>query len=196
MLICVKNKLFDSFHNDISCIQLYFNWTKTLILSSFLMSLDSIIFVCKCLVQCDLLRVTEAFSCKRAWQQKSAEWPVSIVNRTSLVQGYGIKIINGSWGCSRWLPSTLFWRKEVAAAWIFSLRKVQENMGKHLHSRKREWTRKPNKLEIFYYQNSLIGGGGIFFGTKIQNVIFHKFQQAFCIFISTDFHGGNFIAFC
>ena len=73
MLICVKNQLFDSFHNDISCIQLYFNWTRTLILSSFLMSLDSIIFVCKCLVQCDLLRVTEAFSCKRAWQQKSAE---------------------------------------------------------------------------------------------------------------------------
>ena len=25
MLICIKNKLFDSFHNDISCIQLYFN---------------------------------------------------------------------------------------------------------------------------------------------------------------------------
>ena len=51
----------------------------------FLMSLDSIIFVCKCLVQCDLLRVTEAFSCKRAWQQKSAEWSVSIVNRASLL---------------------------------------------------------------------------------------------------------------
>ena len=49
------------------------------------MSLDSIIFVCKCLVQCDLLRVTEAFSCKRAWQQKSAERSVSIVNRMSLV---------------------------------------------------------------------------------------------------------------
>ena len=28
MLICIKNKLFDSFHNDISYIQLHFNWTK------------------------------------------------------------------------------------------------------------------------------------------------------------------------
>ena len=51
----------------------------------FLMSLDSIIFVCKCLVQYDLLRITEAFICKRAWQQKSAEWPVSIVNIMSLI---------------------------------------------------------------------------------------------------------------
>ena len=58
MLICVKNNLFYSFHNDNSCIKPSFNRNKTLILSSILMSLDSIIFVCKCLVQCDLLRVT------------------------------------------------------------------------------------------------------------------------------------------
>ena len=35
MLIYIKNELFDSCHNDISFIQLYFNRTKTLILSSF-----------------------------------------------------------------------------------------------------------------------------------------------------------------
>ena len=33
--------------------------TKILILSSFAMPLESIIFVCKYLVQCDLIRVTE-----------------------------------------------------------------------------------------------------------------------------------------
>ena len=59
ILTCVKNKLFDLFHNDNSCTKLYFHRTKTKN------------FVCKCLVQCDLLRVTDAFSCKRAWQQKS-----------------------------------------------------------------------------------------------------------------------------
>ena len=86
MLICVKNNLFYSFHNDNSYIKPYFNINNTLILSGILKSLDSKIFVCKCLVQCDLLRVTEAFSYKRAWQQKSAEWPVSIVNIPSLIK--------------------------------------------------------------------------------------------------------------
>ena len=43
------------------------------------MSLDGIIFVCKCLVQFDLARVTDAFSCKRVWLQKSAK-SVLIVN--------------------------------------------------------------------------------------------------------------------
>ena len=81
----MKNKWFYSFHNDNSYIWPHLNVTKILILSNFAMSLKSIIFVCKCLVQYDLLRVTETSSCKRAWQQKSAEWPVSIVNRTSLI---------------------------------------------------------------------------------------------------------------
>ena len=35
MLICVKDKLFDSFHNDNFCIQLYLYRTKTLIWSTF-----------------------------------------------------------------------------------------------------------------------------------------------------------------
>ena len=46
---------------------------------------ETIIFACKCLVQCDLLRITETFSCKRACHKKSTEWPVSIVNKGSLL---------------------------------------------------------------------------------------------------------------
>ena len=65
--------LFGSFHNDNSYIQPYLDRTKTFILSSFLMSLDSIIFVHKCPVQCDLVRLPEVFSCMRDWLQKSAK---------------------------------------------------------------------------------------------------------------------------
>ena len=42
------------------------------------MSWDGKIFVCKCLVQCDLLRVTVAFSCKGIWLQNlliEGLWP-------------------------------------------------------------------------------------------------------------------------
>ena len=64
---CYAHLLFGSFHNDNSYIQPYLDRTKTFILSSFLMSLDSIIFVHKCPIQCDLVRVTEVFSCMRDW---------------------------------------------------------------------------------------------------------------------------------
>ena len=36
-------------------------------------------------MQFNLLRVTEAFSCMRAWLQKSSKWPVSIINTMSLI---------------------------------------------------------------------------------------------------------------
>ena len=85
MLICIKVKLFYSFHNDNSYTQIDPNIIKTLILSSFKMFLDRIIFVCECLVPCDLLRITEAFRYKTAWQQEYATRPVLIVNRMSLI---------------------------------------------------------------------------------------------------------------
>ena len=61
------------FDNDNSCIQPYMSITKILIFSSFAMFLESIISVCKCLVECEVLRIPETFSCQRAWQQKSVE---------------------------------------------------------------------------------------------------------------------------
>ena len=53
-----------SSNNDNSYIQTYMN--------IFAVFPESIIFVCKCLLQCDLLGVTKTFSFKRAWLQKSA----------------------------------------------------------------------------------------------------------------------------
>ena len=52
-------------NNDNSYIQPYLN--------IFAVFPESIIFVCKYLLQCDLLRVTKTFSFKRAWLQKSAK---------------------------------------------------------------------------------------------------------------------------
>ena len=54
------------------------------------MSLD--VNVCKCLVQYDLLRVTGAFSCKRACLQN----PVSMVNRRSLTESSSNSLCTGS----------------------------------------------------------------------------------------------------
>ena len=71
--IYIKESYMNYYHTSIQMCGQYCILAPILILSSFVMTLENIIFVCKCLVQCDLLKVTETSSWRRAWQQKSAE---------------------------------------------------------------------------------------------------------------------------